>query len=201
MVTNLSSSQLSTRDERVFEDLEPSITRTEYRRHVCFSFFLPGFEREHIEVQRTSLNELIITAESPLGYDHRWIRFKRHIELEEFYDVAHYSAGFGICNLNVRVPRITPLVVAEEDDPTVKEFSDQQPLPTTAAGLHDSLLSTATTNLSSYEAKTKPPPINVVSTTRESSRCHSSRWRVMYYRRRNQRGRLNKPRRLPSRRW
>ncbi|CAL1405777.1 unnamed protein product [Linum trigynum] len=103
----------------MYEDLEPSTTRTEYHRYVCFSFFLPEFERDHIEVQKSTSGELFITMERPLGYDHRWIRFRRHTELEGIYNVAQCSAGFGIGNLRVRVPKtISP--VEEEDHATIK---------------------------------------------------------------------------------
>ncbi|CAL1407590.1 unnamed protein product [Linum trigynum] len=163
MVTNLSSSQLSTRDERVYEDLVPDSFRWEHQNRVSLFYSLLGFEEEHVVVQQTTSNVLTITAEHPLDYDNKWIRFQRHIRFRAICNVADYRAGYGKLNFIIKVPKLIPLVTTKEEDLDAEDHSSKAAASDSAE--ETSVVPAATVASPPVEATTRvpTPPTTIVS--------------------------------------
>ncbi|CAL1411362.1 unnamed protein product [Linum trigynum] len=123
MVEDLSSSQLSTRDELVYEDFMPYVMTLDLRDRLVVFFELSEFEKEHIDVQVIGSDILAIMGQRPMADGHRWIRFKKQIRFQANHDIIRYRTGFGKSDFIIRIPKISASMDHNHDeDATVEQL-------------------------------------------------------------------------------
>ncbi|CAL1392161.1 unnamed protein product [Linum trigynum] len=102
--------------------------RLDLRSRVIMFFTLPGFEQEHVEVQKIGSDVLAITGQRPLDDGHRWIRFEKFIRFRAICNLGEYRAGFGKNNFIITIPKITgPLHHNHDEEATTKQLPAGNP--------------------------------------------------------------------------
>ncbi|CAL1402137.1 unnamed protein product [Linum trigynum] len=166
MVEDLSSSELSIGDEWIYEDIKPDVMRWDLRHRIIVFFSLPGFEKEHVEVQRIGSDVLAITGQRPLADGHRWIRFKKLIRFRAIYNIAEYRAGFGKSDFIIKIPKIIAPAITDTDD---EEATAKQHLMARGDSDEDNMVQKEQPELSAIEEPLTTDTTATIAPRREKS--------------------------------
>ncbi|CAL1358725.1 unnamed protein product [Linum trigynum] len=78
-------------------------------------FTLPGFEQDHVEVQRMGSDVLAITGQRPVDDGHKCIRFEKLIRFRAICNLGEYRDGFGKRDFIITIPKIIDPLVHNND--------------------------------------------------------------------------------------
>ncbi|KAI9193813.1 hypothetical protein LWI28_000390 [Acer negundo] len=117
------------RDDREYEDFTPSTGWVREPEYDTLVVNLPGFKKEQLKVQVTTLRNLRVSGERALGNKKKWSRFILEFPIPANYDINEITAKFEGSSLYIKHPKI---ITAEDpkpqqqqiEEPKVKEEKD-----------------------------------------------------------------------------
>ncbi|KAL5830697.1 hypothetical protein ACOSQ3_016115 [Xanthoceras sorbifolium] len=99
-------------DHREYEDFVPSTGWVREPEYDTLVVYLPGFKKEQLKVQVTTLRNLRISGERPLG-NNKWSHFRMEFPIPANNDINEISAKFEGGSLYIKHPK----VITTEDIP------------------------------------------------------------------------------------
>ncbi|EEF46516.1 inactive protein RESTRICTED TEV MOVEMENT 2 [Ricinus communis] len=93
------------KNAHVYQDFEPTTEWVREAEHDTLLVYLPGFKKEQLKVQVTSIPNLRISGERSLG-DSKWSRFSKELRIPSNYDANKISARFEGGILKIKHPKI-----------------------------------------------------------------------------------------------
>ncbi|TXG73476.1 hypothetical protein EZV62_002055 [Acer yangbiense] len=107
-------------EEREYEDFTPSTGWVRELEYDTLVVYLPGFKKEQLKVQVTTLRNLRVSGERALG-NNKWNRFSLEFPIPANYDTNEITAKFEGSSLYIKHPKV---ITAE--DPKPQQQQQQQ---------------------------------------------------------------------------
>ncbi|KAK1588744.1 hypothetical protein Q3G72_026581 [Acer saccharum] len=109
-------------EEREYEDFTPSTGWVRELEHDTLVVYLPGFKKEQLKVQVTTLRNLRVSGERALG-NNKWSRFSLEFPIPANYDTNEITAKFEGSSLYIKHPKI---ITAEDPKPQQQQIEEQK---------------------------------------------------------------------------
>ncbi|KAK3205517.1 hypothetical protein Dsin_019563 [Dipteronia sinensis] len=104
-------------EDREYEDLVPSTGWVREPEYDTLVVYLPGFKKEQLKVQVTTLRNLRVSGERVLG-NNKWSRFSLEFPIPANYDTNEITAKFEGGSLYIKHPKI---ITAEDQKATTQK--------------------------------------------------------------------------------
>ncbi|KAB5561582.1 hypothetical protein DKX38_006539 [Salix brachista] len=147
---------------RVVEDFEPSMDWVRDTGADTLQIHLPGFKKEQLKVQVTSMRVLRISGERQLS-NNRWSTFRKEIPISSNYDTNEINARFDRGILYVKHPKVIVLETPVEE----KLANDQKPAQEKAKPPSIQVSSESEQMSSAVEGKVEPPSESATETKKQ----------------------------------
>ncbi|KAK0605229.1 hypothetical protein LWI29_024368 [Acer saccharum] len=109
-------------EEREYEDFTPSTGWVRELEHDTLVVYLPGFKKEQLKVQVTTLRNLRVSGERALG-NNKWSRFSLEFPIPANYDTNEITAKFEGSSLYIKHPKT---ITAEDPKPQQQQQIEEQ---------------------------------------------------------------------------
>ncbi|KAJ6395534.1 hypothetical protein OIU77_020725 [Salix suchowensis] len=147
---------------RVVEEFEPSMDWVRDTGADTLQIHLPGFKKEQLKVQVTSMRVLRISGERQLS-ENRWSTFRKEIPISSNYDTNEINARFDRGILYVKHPKVIVLETPVEE----KLANDQKPAQEKAKPPSIQVSSKSEQMSSAVGGKVEPPSESATETKKQ----------------------------------
>ncbi|KAJ6368982.1 hypothetical protein OIU78_001367 [Salix suchowensis] len=147
---------------RVVEEFEPSMDWVRDTGADTLQIHLPGFKKEQLKVQVTSMRVLRISGERQLS-ENRWSTFRKDIPISSNYDTNEINARFDRGILYVKHPKVIVLETPVEE----KLANDQKPAQEKAKPPSIQVSSKSEQMSSAVGGKVEPPSESATETKKQ----------------------------------
>ncbi|KAF9684617.1 hypothetical protein SADUNF_Sadunf04G0137100 [Salix dunnii] len=158
----LSKPKSSVAAGRVVEEFEPMMDWVRDTAADTLQIHLPGFKKDQLKVQVTSMRVLKISGERQLS-DNRWSTFRKEIPISSYYNTNEIGARFDDGILYVKHPKVIVLETPVEE----KLANDQKPAQEKAKPPSIQVSSKSEQLSSAVEGKVEPPSESATETKKQ----------------------------------